>query len=188
MDSSQINDNVLVSGIKKDSQEAFRQLYNRYKRIIYYFSLKYLGNPEESEEVVQVVFISLWQHRRMLDENKTIKSYIYRSAVNCIYNSLKKKAVRRKFMLSELQKPESSSNPYEDIFYRDLDERIDMIISSLPASQQRIFNLSRSGGLTSTEIAEKLQISIRTVENQLYRAKKILKEAFKTEFNSPDKE
>jgi RNA polymerase sigma-70 factor (ECF subfamily) len=188
MDNCQIDDNILVSGVKKNSQEAFKHLYNRYKRIIYYFSLKYLGTPEEAEEVVQVVFISLWQHRRMLDESKPVKSYIYRSAVNCIYNNLKKKAVRRKFVLSELQKPESSSNPYEDIFYHDLDERIDMIISSLPASQQKIFNLSRSGGLTSTEIAEKLHISIRTVENQIYRAKKILKEAFKTEFNSPDNE
>jgi RNA polymerase sigma-70 factor (ECF subfamily) len=186
MDNSRIDDRALVSGIKKNNSEAFGQLYNRYKRIIYYFSLKYLGNPEEAEELVQNVFISLWQHRKLLDEKKPVKSYIYRSVVNGIYNILKKKAIRRKYILEELKKPEGSANPYEEIFYRDLDEKISSVISSLPESQQKIFNMSRSGGLSTEEIAQKLQISTRTVENQIYRVTKILKIKFRSESRSSD--
>lgn len=186
MDSSHIDDEILVSGIKKNNSEAFGQLYNRYKRIIYYFSLKYLGNPEEAEELVQNVFVNLWQHRKLLDEKKPVKSYIYRSVVNGIYNILKKKAIRRKYVLKELQKPEGSSNPYEEIFYRDLDEKINSVISSLPPGQQKIFNLSRSSGLSTEEIAQKLQISTRTVENQIYRVNKILKNKFRSDTLSSD--
>lgn len=181
MINNQVDDSVLAARIRNSNQEAFGLLYKRYKKIIYFFSLKYLVDPSEAEELVQVVFISIWEHRAQIDETKSIKNYIYRSAINHIYNLLKKKAVRRKYMLKEMEKPEGFSNPYEQIFYKDLDDKIGEIISTLPPQQQKIFNFRRIEGLTHEEIANKLELSIRTVENQIYRVNKILKKSFNSE-------
>ncbi len=178
------DDSALTSALRKDSLDAFKILYDRYSKVIYRFSLKYLLDTEESKELVQTVFISLWERREFLDEYRSVKSYIFKSAVNTIYNILKKKAVRKRFMLDQLQKPEGFSNPYEQIFYRDLDEKISDVIDSLPPHQRKIYNLKSREGLTCEEIAEKMQLSVRTVENQIYRVNKVLKEKFRPELLS----
>jgi RNA polymerase sigma-70 factor (ECF subfamily) len=176
------DDNLLVSRIRNDSLEAFELLYNRYSKKLYYFSLRYLEDNVDAEEIVQVVFISVWEHRKTLDETRSIKNYIFKSTANNIYNYLKKKAIRQKYVDYELQKPERSVNQtYDLIFYKELEKKIDTIVSSLPPQQQKIFNLSRSNGLSHEEIAKKLKLSIRTVENQIYRVIKVIKEHMKSE-------
>ena len=101
--------------------------------------------------------------------------------MNSIYNFLKKRAIRRAYMIKELKKPESTSDPYEQIFCNDFEERVDQIICSLPLQQQRIMNFSRHQGLSLKEIAQKLNISVRTVENQIYRVNRLLKNSFRSE-------
>lgn len=178
------DDNALISALRHDSPDAFETLYNRYSKIVYRFSLRYLLDTEESKELVQTVFISLWEHRKSLDELRPVKSYIFKSAVNAIYNILKKKAVRKRFMLDQLKRPEDFSNPYEQIFYRDLDEKISGVIDSLTPQRREIYNLKSREGLSCEEIAEKLQLSVRTVENQIYRVNNVLKKKFRRELLS----
>lgn len=178
-----IEDNHLVIKIKDDNKEAFNLLYYRYCKKLYYFSLKYLHNSEEAEELVQSVFTSVWIHRKSLDVTLSVKNYIYRSAVNYIYNHLKKKAIRTQFIESELQKGEFQSNQtYDQVFFNDLEESINSIIKTLPSQQQQVFRLSRIESLTHEEIAQKLDISLRTVENHIYRALKIIKNKLKDKF------
>jgi RNA polymerase sigma-70 factor (family 1) len=174
------NDNLLVIRIRNDSKDAFKLLYNRYNKKLYYFSLRYLGNNEEAEELVQSVFINIWTHRKSLDETISVKNYIYRSAVNYIYNYLKKKAIRARFVETELQKGEIQSNQtYDQVLYHDLENSINLIVETLPSQQQKIFHLSRFEGLSHKEIAKNLDLSVRTVENQIYRALKIIKSKLK---------
>ncbi len=174
------NDNLLVIRIRNDSKDAFKLLYNRYNKKLYYFSLRYLGNNEEAEELVQSVFIKIWEHRKSLNENMSVKNYIYRSAVNYIYNFLKKKAIRSKFIESELQKGEiQSDSTNEKVLFHDLERSINLIVEKLPLQQQKIFQLSRFEGLSHEEIAKHLDLSVRTVENQIYRALKIVKSKLK---------
>lgn len=176
------DDDFLAAGIKNDNLEAFELLYHRYKKKLYYFSLRYLKDSAEAEEMVQMVFINVWEHRKTLDETLSVKSYIYRSTVNNIYNCLKKRAVRQNYIDRELQNPERSANQtYEHIYYKDLEKTIGIIISSLPPQQQKIFQLSRIEGLSHEEIASKLELSIRTVENQIYRVTKVLKKQLKAD-------
>lgn len=177
-------DKAIASGIIKGDREAFSVFFNTYKRRVYYFSLKYLGNPDESEELVQSVFVSIWEHRRLIDKNKSLRNYLYRSVVNAIYNTLKKRATRRAYMIKELTKPETTSDPYDQIFFNDLRERLDDLIGSLPPQQQKIFNYRRQEGLSFEEIARKLNISVRTVENQMHRATRLLKNLFRSEVRS----
>ena len=182
MDSKFTDDHILAFKIRNDNLEAFELLYNRYKRKLYCFSLKYLENSSDAEELVQVVFISLWEHRKNIDDTKLIKNYIYKSAVNYIYNFLKKKSIRKRYLEFEWQKPEGSVNQtYDNLFYLDLEKRLDIIIGSLPPQQQKIFYLSRFIGLSHENIARKLGLSVRTVENQIYRVAKILKRHLKSE-------
>jgi RNA polymerase sigma-70 factor (ECF subfamily) len=170
----------LVIDIRNDSVDAFKLLYNRYNKKLYYFSLRYLSDLEEAEELVQSVFISIWEHRQSLDATMPVKNYIYKSAVNYIYNYLKKKAIRARFVESELQKGELQSNQtYDQIFFHDLEKSISSIVKTLSSQQQKIFKLSRFEGLSHEEIAKDLDLSVRTVENQIYRALKIIKSKLK---------
>jgi RNA polymerase sigma-70 factor (family 1) len=173
---SDSDDKSLVISIKNDSENAFKLLYERYNRKLYFYSLKYLGDIEEAEELVQSVFISIWEHRKLLDESMPIRNYVYRCAVNYIYNYLRKKAIRSRFIENELQKGElQSDQTFEQIYLDDLKRTISSIVETMPSQQQKIFNLSRFEGLTHEEIAKNLDLSVRTVENQIYRALKIIK-------------
>lgn len=175
-----ISDNILAARIRHDDKIAFKAIYDRYNKKIYFYSLKYLGNSSEAEELVQSVFINVWENRGSLDPDNSIKNYIYKSAVNYIYNYLKKKAIRARFIESQIGKGETLSNlTYEEVFFHDLEKSINSIVGSLPSQQQKIFELSRYEGLTNKEIAGKLDISVRTVENQMYRALKIIRDSLK---------
>ncbi len=168
-------DNDLVSAIKKDNTKAYELLFNRYKRKIYYFASGYLEITVEAEEVVQNTFISIWQHRKKLDNTLSIKSYIYKTASNLIYNLLKKQVVRNRYIEHAAAKTPLTDKSHDEIFYQDLKKTMEAIIKTMPAQQKKIFNLSRSEGLSHEEIAKQLNISVRTVENQVYRALKLLK-------------
>jgi RNA polymerase sigma-70 factor (ECF subfamily) len=182
LDNKLTDDTTLASGIRMDNLKAFELLYHRYKEKIYFFSLRYLADKSDSEEIVQMVFISLWEHRKTLDVSKSIKSYLYKITVNHIYNYLKKKAIQRRYIETELLKSEGYSNStLDNIFYIELEKKIKLIISSLSPQQQLIFRLSRFEGLSHEEIAKKLELSIRTVENQIYRVLKVIKMHLKEE-------
>jgi RNA polymerase sigma-70 factor (family 1) len=175
-----VSDNLLVTRIRQNDTDAFRSLYNRYSKKIYFFSLKYLNNSVEAEELVQSVFINLWENRKSLDATNSVKSYIYKAAVNYIYNYLRKKTIRTRFIESEIQKGEIHSDlTYEQVFLHDLERSINSVVETLPSQQQKIFRLSRYEGLTHKEIASKLDLSVRTVENQMYRVLKVLKTILK---------
>jgi len=177
-----LSDDVLVIKLRNDNEKAFKDLFDKYSKKLYYFSLRYLRDKEESEELVQTVFINLWIHRKSLREDMPVKSYIYRSAVNYIFNQLKKRANHAKFMDSELSKCEISSNlTYEQVLFNDMERSINSIIETLPLQQKTIFILSRYENLSHQEIAEKLDLSVRTVENQVFRALKIIRSKLQTE-------
>ncbi len=168
--------------LKNDSQAAFGELFNKYKKKLYYFALSYLDDEAEAEEVVQSVFVRLWENRDTLDETMPVKNFIFKSTVNACYNFLKKKAIRNRYLENELTAfNENEDRSYDEIYYHDLKRQIDSIIASLPPQQQKIFQLSRFEGLSHADIAIKLNISVRTVENQIYRALKVIKDNLSVE-------
>lgn len=182
LDNILTDDTTLASRIRNDELKAFELFYHRYKEKIFFFSFGYLQNYADAQEIVQIAFISLWEHRKTISDSKSIKSYIYKIAVNLIYNYLKKKAIQRRYIETELQKPQDSVNSTLDhIFYIELEKKINQIILLLSPQQQLIFRLSRFEGLSYEDIANKLELSIRTVENQIYRVLKVLKKSLKEE-------
>lgn len=176
------DDSLLVRRIRDDHVDSFELLYHRYMRKLYYFSFNYLKIKEEAEEIVQTVFINLWEHRKSLDDSLSIKSYLYKSTTNPVYNQLKRNALRNKWVEQKLLKPEPASNEtFEQIYYHDLEQTIDQIIAKLPPQQRKIYILNRIEGLSYEEISKQLDLSVRTVENQMYRALKVIKEKLATD-------
>lgn len=178
-----LSDNLLVTKIRQNDKDAFKSLYDRYSRKIYFFSLKYISDTSEVEDLVQSVFINVWQSRKSLDPDNSVKSYIYKAAVNYIFNYLKRKKIQNRFIESQILKGEIQSNlTYEQVFFDDLERSINIVVESLPSQQQKIFQLNRTEGLSEQEIARRLGLSVRTVENQTYRALKKVKAILKSKY------
>ncbi|MCG6191015.1 RNA polymerase sigma-70 factor [Maribellus maritimus] len=170
------DENQLTERIKSDDVDAFKKLYDLYCQQLLKFISQYLKETTEAEEIIQDVFLSVWENRKNLQIDKSVKSYLFRIAVNKVYNHLKRKVVERKFQYYLIHNDINSENDIEDkIYFKELKETIDQIISQLPDKQRKIFQLSRLDGTPHSEIAKKFNISIRTVENQIYRAGKFIK-------------
>jgi len=175
-ETNNIDDNLLVTRIRQNDKDAFKSLYSRYSKRIYFFSLKYLGNNVEAEELVQSVFINVWEKRESLDATNSVKSYIYKASVNYIYNYLKKRSIHARYIESQIHKDEIYSNHTdEQVLFNDLERSLNSVIGILPSQQQKIFQLNHYEGLSHKEIALKLDLSVRTVENQMYRAQKTIR-------------
>ncbi|RIH64200.1 RNA polymerase sigma-70 factor [Mariniphaga sediminis] len=173
---SKYDNNQLTERIKSDDIGAFKSLYDLYSRQLLNFILQYLKETGEAEEILQDVFLSVWESRKSLQVDKSVKSYLFRIAVNKVYNHLKRRVVERKYQYYLSNNEHTSENNIEDkIYFSELKETIDQILGQLPVQQRRIFRLSRLEGMSHDEIAKKFNISVRTVENQIYRAGKFVK-------------
>ncbi len=174
-------DSILVRRLKKNDKKAFELIFHRYKEKLYYYALSYLRSAAEAEETIQIVFVSLWENRALLNEEYCLNSYLYRITVNHIYNQIKHKLVRQKYMDQVNLQPLEDNDSEESILFNDLQQVIDSLIKELPRQQQLIYKLSRNSGLSHAEIANNLGISIRSVENQIYRALKFIREKLRQE-------
>ena len=167
----------IIKKLQKGDVLSFDEIYREYNKKIYFFSLSYLKNREDAEGVVQEVFLNLWRKRADMKTQYEIGSYLFTITYNTIRKHFRKLSRERKH-LEEYDKTvlteDDSTNT--GIEYRNIVELAEAAIGQLPARQRNIYHLSRDG-LTSKEIAEKLGISARTVENHLYRAKSYLKKA-----------
>ena len=174
--SPDINDQELTSLLSRGSKDAFRQLYNRYGSKIHRFALNYLKSEYDAEELVQDVFLKLWDKRNFLDSSGNIKSYIYKVAVNSIYDFIRHKNIEQAFHEFSMGKTEESDDTWEEVVYNDMLAQIEQLMKQMPEQRRKIFKMSKEYGLSNAEIAKSLSLSKRTVENQLYRARTFLKD------------
>lgn len=174
------DDSLLVSELKNGSFKAFEALYNLYKKKLYNFSFQYLKNHDETEELLQAVFVSLWEHRQNLDSSLPVKNFLYRCTTNKIYDQLRKQYVHNRYVDHKLRNQEThDSDTIENIYLKELQESLNKIMEELPEQQRNVFFLSRYQYLSNKEIAAKLNISVRTVETQIYRVIKKIKNKLK---------
>ncbi len=178
------NDKQLIIKLKRGDRKAFETIFYRYKARLYYFALGYLHSKDDAEEIVQTTFVSLWEHRHLIIEKLPIKNYLFRIEVNSIYNYLKYQAVRRKYEERTLKTVTITENYTEDYLHEEeLSKALGDIIKQLPERQREVFNLSRRDGMSHGEIANSLGLSIRSVENQVYRSLKFIREKLKREYS-----
>ena len=177
-----ILDSDIIRLIQEGNKKAFQKVFEEYSPKIYHFSLSYLNNVVDAEELVQDVFLKLWDKRETLDHSKNLKAYIYKIAINTIYDVIRRRNVENAFKdFANSSYETSSNNTWHTIIYEEMQEKLDLLISQFPEQRRKIYKLSKEKGLSNDEIALKLKISKRTVENQLYRAISLLKQHFKNE-------
>ncbi|MDO8952267.1 MAG: RNA polymerase sigma-70 factor [Draconibacterium sp.] len=175
-----ISDSELARKINAGEKNAYQELFERYAPRIYQFSLLYLKNQADAEELVQDVFLKIWEKRETLDQSKNIKAFIFKIAVNTIYDFIRRKNIENAFNdFARANFETGSNNTWHTVIYDEMQENLQKLVAQLPGQQQKIFQLSKEEGLTSEEIAVKLNLSKRTVDNHLYRAVSFLKENFR---------
>lgn len=177
-------ENKIIDGLKAGNESSYKQLFNDYYILLTAYANKYVNDPEEAREIVQDLFVHLFEIRNSLIIATSLKSYLYRSVKNRCLNHIKNIQVQEK-NLENLMAEESPASIQEDkILETELEYRIFRIVSGLPLKCQRIFRMSRVEGKQNREIALILNLSIRTVETQISKALKILRNNLQDYFKS----
>jgi len=169
-----------LAGLRAGDKLIFEEIYREYYSPLCYYCLRFVGNSEESEEIVQGLFLKLWVKRQELQINTSLKSYLYRSVQNYALNYLqqqKNRDVHRLDDFSETEEPNVGA--HELMEETELDDRIKNAIAQMPERRRIIFELSRFSELKYQQIAEHLEISVKTVESQMAKALQSLRESLK---------
>jgi len=165
-----------VNAVRDGDVDAFNQLFNRYGGGLYRFSYGYLKSKDEAEDVVQDVFMKIWDNRRNLNPDLSFSSYLFKIAFRHIHVLFQKIGRNRGFYHELIfDSIDQSANLDDLINFQSLLELVDQIIDHLPSRQKEILIKRRKTGLPIKEIAEELGISVKTVENHLTEALKTLK-------------
>ena len=164
------------NGYESEVKE-FEELFRTFFPGLVLFALKYVPDHDTSKEIVHTVFLNLWQKRESLDTRSSLKSYLFTSVHNRCLNFIRdqKKFDRDESLMDRLDNQESAERP-DRLEEQELEQRIFDALQGLPPRCREVFMLNRFEGMKYAEIAEKLEISVKTVEAQISRALRLLRE------------
>lgn len=171
-------DQYLMEHLAKSDVRAFDFLYEKYFSKLYGAVYKRLQNREQTEEIVQELFISLWERREVLVISTTIEAYLFSSVKYLIIAQYKKNTLFEKYSNGINLTPNNDNFTEQVVAFDELNTAYQNALKLLPDRCREVFVLKRSG-LSQREISEKMDISEKTVENQMTKALKILKDALR---------
>ncbi|MBQ8838661.1 MAG: RNA polymerase sigma-70 factor [Bacteroidales bacterium] len=162
----------LILKLNKGDKESFNLLFERYYPLFISFTRRMLRNDSVCQDIVQNVFMRMWIHREHLDPDRPLKNYLLVSVRNEIYCHLRLVFNSRRDDMTDdfCELPDMAATPSESYSAKDFQARVDEIVSNMPERRREVFELSRRKHLSNAEIAEKLNISVRTVEKHLQLA------------------
>lgn len=154
----------------------FEALFKLYYAPLVVYACRFVADTEIAREIVQDFFVRLYEKRHTLSIDTSIKSYLYRSVYNCCINFINQRTIQDKHLRNIDMEKVDEDNLENEINRIELQQKISEVIESLPAKCRRIFTMNRLEGLRNEEIAAKLNLSKRTVETQISKALKILRQ------------
>lgn len=170
----------LVVGLKNGDKSIFKEIYHEFYIPLCYYCLRYVEEIEDSEEIVQDLFLKLWDKREEIEINSSLKAYLYRSVQNYALNYLSKKKTKEKYLsIQGRHLYNSFDNSHLKLEEDELRAILKHAILQLPEKRRRIFELSRFDGMKYGNIANQLSISVKTVEAQMSKALKYLRVVLK---------
>jgi RNA polymerase sigma-70 factor (ECF subfamily) len=175
------NDNELVKLLQKGNVLAFDSLFEGYSLKLYGFALKYFKNETDAEELVQEVFVTVWENRQMLKSELSFKSYLFTIALNRIRKHFNKKATSLRYLETLTYESEIPDSQLIYDNYESVLQQINLIIERMPQRRREIFTKSKLEGKSSKEIAIELDITIGTVDNQVSEALRFIRTQLKNE-------
>jgi len=173
-----MNEAERVNKIRLGDSAAFEDLFNSYCQQLINFARRYVFDKQIAENIVQDVFVNVWQSRTNLDPSKMIKAYLFTAVKNESLKQLRRLDVEKK-NYDRVLEFSSKFNPDKEIEGKELDYYVNQAVNELPEKCKEIFRMNRFENLKYAEIAEILDISIKTVETQMGRALKKLRERLK---------
>ena len=170
----------VLSTLKEGSESAFEMVFRTYYRPLCQYAYSFLNDRDEAEEVVQAAFINIWDKREQVEIQTSLKAYLYRIVRNSCLNVIKHEKVKKQHVAHEMVHAESTHEGVtQSVISSELEERISIAMKALPEQCRLVFQLSRFEELKYAEIADQLNISVKTVENQIGKALKIMREQLK---------
>ncbi len=171
--------------IREGDRKAFSELYITNFNLMCDFAVNITRDEEVTRELIQDVFLSIWVNRKEWQPKGTVRSYLYRAVKNRSLDYLKHKKVEREWQaMARHSNSENESTPHEEYTHAELESIIQKAVNKLPERQRMVFLLSRVQGLKYREIADVLEISVKTVENQMGHALRKLREHVKKYFST----
>ena len=164
------SDKQLFLAISKGSHQAFRQFFETYKKRIYGFLYNRLRSHKDVEELMQIVFIKIWEHRATINHELSPDAYVFKIVKNCVLDVLRQKAhklLREKHLIDNINTSEDGEITLID---KDLKRYLDSLVVHIPERRREIFRLRYEKELSYKEIAELLNISENTVDTQIRHA------------------
>ena len=174
-------DQKLLSRLKKSDKNSLRDLFTKYHQSLFNFVLYRVKDEVIADDIVQETFLRVWKHRNSIKPNQSFFSYIAKISNNLCMDYFRHENVKLRHQEHIPQLTQSGAdNPAIQYESKIIEDKIHSIVNnSLPEKCREIFILSRVNGLANQDIAELLEVSRRTVENQLYRALKVLRSKLK---------
>ena len=166
----------LVKALRKGDIASFDRLFDLYHKKVYLFARGILKSHEDAEYIVQEVFIKIWEKRNKLDEQLSFESYIFTISYNTSISLVRKKLKERSFINAWQKRMENETLVVNEVYYKDLSDRVEKLIEKLPPRRKQVFLMSREDGITYKEISERLGISVNTVENHVAASLKFLRD------------
>lgn len=175
-----------------NQKDHFQNIYNQYKVLVYNVALHYLQNTEDAEEITQDVFVQIYNSITSFNEKSTLKTWIYRIAINKSLDFIKHKNSAKRFFIfgkksnNELEILNLSTFEHPGIALENKENAAILfeVIDGLIENQKTAFILSKLDGLSNPEISEIMNLSISSVESLIFRAKKTLQEKLENKFEN----
>lgn len=169
----------ITKAIQNSDTDAFKRLFDAYQQPLYHFIYSKVYNMELSEDILQDVFVTMWEKRHTLRADSSIQSLLYTIANNLALNALRHKKVRLGSGTEDSDAQLHHHTPDVILEKKESDEQFERALKMLPEQTRTVFMMSRYDDLTYQEIAQRLQISVKTVEAHMGKALKLLRAALK---------
>ena len=177
---------LIFKKIKDGNIEAFETLFRSYYDPLCRYSYQFVENMEAAEEIVQDLFYVIWKERHNLQIFTSVNGYLYRSVKNKSLQYVEKVNVRENYKNTLIFENSiiETYTPQEELEYKELEQQIERTLCSLPGRRQKIFRMNRMEGKKYNEIAQELNVSVKTVEAEISKALRELRDKYSLVYES----